>query len=260
METGGIEQPVLLFPVIGPFLGALAWENTPFNRVLWSVGFLQTGFLIDYIRTEEKIHELNNNISYQINPNPIAPSVEFTYKIQQSDYPWSIDAVGIDNFRYVGARRQLNKRVCAGIGFGSYSWDNDEKVVHEVFIVPQVGFYLNPFLPGDRNIFSSEKEYLSIKEKTFNPYILFSVSLNTEEHESKTLEVKDVGTEINYGLSINNSIEFHKNSGVTYGYEAFFHGIQLFNEHGELYVDRHEFYHGLLFLFHYKIPVSKKKD
>ena len=90
--------------------------------------------------------------------------------------------MGIDNFRYVGARRQLNKRVCAGIGFGSYSWDNDEEVVHEVFIVPQVGFYLNPFLPGDRNIFSSEKEYLSIKEKTFNPYILFAVSINTEEH------------------------------------------------------------------------------
>ena len=260
METGGIEQPVLLCPVIGPFLGALAWENAPFNRVLWSVGFLQTGFLIDYIRTEEKIHELNNNISYQINPNPIAPSVEFTYKIQQSDYPWSIDAVAAGKLVYVSARRQLNKRAFVGIGFGKNSWDNDEEVADEVGFAPQVGFYLNPFLPGDRNIFSSEKEYLSIKEKTFNPYILFSVSLNTEEHESKTLEVKDVGTEINYGLSINNSIEFHKNSGVTYGYYASFAGIQLFNEHGELYVDRHEFYHGLRLLFHYKIPVSKKKD
>ena len=123
-----------------------------------------------------------------------------------------------------------------------------------------MGFYLNPFLPRDRNIFSSEKEYLSIKAKTFNPYIIFFVGINTEEHELKTLEVKDVGTEINYGLYIHNSIEVYENFGFTHGYEAIYHGIQTFNEHGELYVDRYEFFHGPMLLFHYKIPVSKKKD
>ena len=89
---------------------------------------------------------------------------------------------------------------------------------------------------------------------------MFFVSLNTEEHESKTLEVKDVGTEINYGLSINNSIEFYKNFGSTYGYYASFAGIQLFNDYGELYLDGYEFSHGLKLLFYYKIPSSKKKD
>ena len=78
-EAGEIEHPFLLIPVIGPFLGFIAWEDEPFKLTLLSFGFLQTGFLIDYIRTEEKIHKLNNNISYQINPNPIAPSVKFTY-------------------------------------------------------------------------------------------------------------------------------------------------------------------------------------
>ena len=50
------------------------WENIS----LWS-GIQQTYYLIDYIRTSKKLKGLNNNISYQINLHPIAPSVKFTY-------------------------------------------------------------------------------------------------------------------------------------------------------------------------------------
>jgi len=34
---------------------------------------------MDKNETSKKLKGLNNNISYQINPNPIAPSVKFTY-------------------------------------------------------------------------------------------------------------------------------------------------------------------------------------
>jgi hypothetical protein len=76
--------PLLLIPAIGPFLhlasfasdegGRFGWENIHLLTVV-----NQTYFLFDYIRTSKKLKGLNNNISYQINLHPIAPSVKFTY-------------------------------------------------------------------------------------------------------------------------------------------------------------------------------------
>ena len=72
--------PLLLIPAIGPFLLfkddyiAFGHEN-----IAWMAGVNQIYFLFDYIRTSKKLKGLNNNISYQINLNPIAPLVKFTY-------------------------------------------------------------------------------------------------------------------------------------------------------------------------------------
>ena len=74
--------PLLLIPAIGPFLhladldedGRFGWEN-----ITLLAGVNQTLYLFDYIRTSKKLKGLNNNISYQINLHPIAPSVKFTY-------------------------------------------------------------------------------------------------------------------------------------------------------------------------------------
>ena len=74
--------PLLLIPAIGPFLhladldedGRFGWEN-----ITLLAGVNQTLYLFDYIRTSRKLKGLNNNISYQINLHPIAPSVKFTY-------------------------------------------------------------------------------------------------------------------------------------------------------------------------------------
>ena len=78
--SDGINIPVLLIPVIGPFL-SLSYDkiDREYKNITLFSGISQTYLLFDYIRTSKKIKELNKNISYQINPNPIAPSVKFTY-------------------------------------------------------------------------------------------------------------------------------------------------------------------------------------
>ena len=78
--SDGINIPVLLIPVIGPFL-SLSYDkiDREYKNITLFSGIGQTYLLFDYIRTSRKIKELNKNISYQINPNPIAPSVKFTY-------------------------------------------------------------------------------------------------------------------------------------------------------------------------------------
>ena len=78
--SDGINIPVLLIPVIGPFL-SLSYDKVDreYKNITLFSGISQTYLLFDYIRTSKKIKELNKNISYQINPNPIAPSVKFTY-------------------------------------------------------------------------------------------------------------------------------------------------------------------------------------
>ena len=72
--------PLLLIPAIGPFL-VLSDENSHFGyeNINLLAGVNQTLYLFDYIRTSKKLKGLNNNISYQINLHPIAPSVKFTY-------------------------------------------------------------------------------------------------------------------------------------------------------------------------------------
>mgnify|MGYP001196630272 CR=1 FL=1 len=82
MVDEGIDIPFIVIPVIGPFLAFIpsdGYDIEGFELVLLISGFVQTGFLIDYIRTSKKIKKLSKNISYQINSNPIAPSVKFTY-------------------------------------------------------------------------------------------------------------------------------------------------------------------------------------
>jgi len=76
----GITIPVLFIPAIGPFLSfSDEYDIKGYENITLFSGVLQTYFLFDYIRTSRKLKGLNNNISYQINPNPIAPSVKFTY-------------------------------------------------------------------------------------------------------------------------------------------------------------------------------------
>jgi len=76
----GITIPVLLIPAIGPFLSfSDEYDIKGYENITLFSGVLQTYYLFDYIRTSKKLKKLNKNISYQINPNPIAPSVKFTY-------------------------------------------------------------------------------------------------------------------------------------------------------------------------------------
>ena len=82
LVDNGLDIPLIVIPVIGPFLAFIPsdeYDIEGYEIVLLLSGFVQTGFLIDFINTSKKINKLNNNISYQINPNPIAPSVKFTY-------------------------------------------------------------------------------------------------------------------------------------------------------------------------------------
>jgi hypothetical protein len=70
----------LLMPAIGPFLLLSdEYEDFGYENILLLSGVNQTYFLFDYIRTSRKLKGINNNISYKININPIAPSVRFTY-------------------------------------------------------------------------------------------------------------------------------------------------------------------------------------
>ena len=70
---------------IGTFpIDTFAFFDTSYNilidrhpfRDIW----ITTGFLVDYILTSRKIQAIrNDNISYHINPNPLAPSLTFVY-------------------------------------------------------------------------------------------------------------------------------------------------------------------------------------
>ena len=71
--------PVLIIPAIGPFIVLYEHNMRGWENISLLSGVQQTYYLIDYIRTSKKLKGLNNNISYQINLNPIAPSVKFTY-------------------------------------------------------------------------------------------------------------------------------------------------------------------------------------
>ena len=71
--------PVLIIPAIGPFIVLYEYNMRGWENISLLSGVQQTYYLIDYIRTSKKLKGLNNNISYQINLNPIAPSVKFTY-------------------------------------------------------------------------------------------------------------------------------------------------------------------------------------
>jgi len=72
--------PLVLIPAIGPFLQLSdEYEERGYENIILLSGINQTYFLFDYIRTSKKLKGLNNNISYQINLHPIAPSVKFTY-------------------------------------------------------------------------------------------------------------------------------------------------------------------------------------
>ena len=73
--------PMIFIPVVGPFFVA-ADATIDSKYILPAIinGVLQTGFLVDYILTSRKIQAIrNDNISYHINPNPLAPSLTFVY-------------------------------------------------------------------------------------------------------------------------------------------------------------------------------------
>ena len=77
----GLEEPMILVPIVGPYL-LLDETSEEFVAPLIISGALQTAFLFDYIKTSGKINRLSDNISYHINPNPITPSVTFTYNFR----------------------------------------------------------------------------------------------------------------------------------------------------------------------------------
>ena len=77
-DDDGLTIPVLFIPAIGPFL-SFSYDIKHYENIILVNGVLQTYFLFDYIKTSKKLKGLNNNISYQINLHPIAPSVKFTY-------------------------------------------------------------------------------------------------------------------------------------------------------------------------------------
>ena len=87
-SDGVVNVPMMFLPVIGPFF--VAADDTKLNGKplidrksvlpLILIGVIETGFLVDYILTSKKIRVLrNDNMSYHINPNPLAPSLTFVY-------------------------------------------------------------------------------------------------------------------------------------------------------------------------------------
>ena len=74
-----LDFPMIFVPVVGSFFVAAELDS---KYVLPAIigGVIQTGFLVDYILTSKKIRVLrNDNMSYHINPNPLAPSLTFVY-------------------------------------------------------------------------------------------------------------------------------------------------------------------------------------
>ncbi len=67
----------LLVPGIGPFI--IDDPSDDYKIALYLSGIVQTGFLIDYFQTSNKINRLKNKLSYSINPNPSYPSVKLSY-------------------------------------------------------------------------------------------------------------------------------------------------------------------------------------
>ena len=80
--NGELDAPMIFIPVVGPFFVAAedSGEDNKFLFPLILSGVIQAGFLVDYILTSKKIRVLrNDNMSYHINPNPLAPSLTFVY-------------------------------------------------------------------------------------------------------------------------------------------------------------------------------------
>ena len=113
-----------------------------------------------------------------------------------------------------------------------------------VYVRPFVGYYLIPYS----------------KTNIINPLILFSVYPAFEEQKNEELGLKDRGTEINYLASLSSQFVVFKNFGISYGYWIAIAGAQYFNENGELYVDKYEFFNGPLISLDLIIPFSKNKD
>ena len=70
--------------------------------------------------------------------------------------------------------------------------------------------------------------------------MLFTLSPMEEVWENKILQLNDKGGEMNISFSLSNQFRPFKYVGITLGYEVLRHGIQKFNDDGELYVDRYE--------------------
>ena len=185
------------------------------------------------------------------------PDLKVNPDIQPSDYPLMV-SYGFAS-QIALTRHQLDKRVVFGIGFGYETFKcNHHKLDDEgnwmltpgdcigehVYVRPFVGYYLIPYS----------------KTNIFNPLILFSVYPAFEEQKNEELGLKDRGTEINYLASLSSQFVVFKYFGISYGYWMAIAGAQYFNEYGELYVDKYEFFNGPLISLDLIIPFSKNKD
>jgi len=146
--------------------------------------------------------------------------------LQQSNYPSIYSFVYVDKYLLLTLRAQLEKRAFIGIGLGNKNVQGEGGVidVNEFGIRGFLGYYLTP-----RNT------------KIFNPHISFGASVNFEKWKAKTLNLYDTGRELNFFLQLHNDIILSKSESLTFGLTAMRHGIQDFNEYGDLYIKRYDF-------------------
>ena len=157
------------------------------------------------------------------------PDLKVNLELQQSDYPKIYSFTYGAKYLYGSVRLQLEKRAFVGIGLGHIRYEDYPKGealdVNEIAINGLMGYYLTPR-----------------KTNIYNPFILFGISANHEKRKNETLTLNGTGTEINYFLSLNNDIILNnKVDSYTIGFQVVRAGVQLFNDDGDLYVDRYEF-------------------
>ena len=78
---GELDAPMLFIPVVGPFFVALQDEVAEkYKMPLIFSGLIQSAAIVDFVMTSKKRRLLETkNLSYNINPNPLYPSLSLTY-------------------------------------------------------------------------------------------------------------------------------------------------------------------------------------
>lgn len=75
----GIDVPVLLVPVVGPFIAMGDEDQEDYTTVFLISGLIQTAFILDYFITSNKINSLEKKFTYFINPSPNNVTVSLAY-------------------------------------------------------------------------------------------------------------------------------------------------------------------------------------
>ena len=83
-SSGELDAPMLFIPVVGPFFVAFQDEVAEkYKMPLIFSGLIQSAAIVDFVITSKKRRLLESkNLSFNIDPNPLYPSLSLTYSFK----------------------------------------------------------------------------------------------------------------------------------------------------------------------------------